>query len=235
MRTTIARCVFPVLAAVLAAGALAVGQVPGGSGDSGMRMSHGFSDHHPPFERSMGDQGRWWKNPHMIQMLKLTDEQCKAMDEIWYQHREKLIDLQANLERSELAMDPLMSAAQPNQAAMEAQIDKIVTARADLEKANAFFLLDIRMKLTPDQWKQLKDMRTHMMEHRRGMMSHRGGMMDHKGPGGAQGQMWHHSDGQGGSQQQMWRQHSNGQGGPPPAGNPPAGQSPPAEQQPQQQ
>lgn len=213
MRTSIARYVFPVLATILSAGTLAVAQGPG------MGMDRGFADHRPPFEQAMGDHGRWWNNPRMIERLKLTDDQRKAMDQILYQHREKLIDLQANLERAELAMQPLMSAGQPDRAAIEAQIDKIVTARGDLEKANALFLLDIRMKLNPDQWKELKDMRG--MMGRREMMGH-GGMM---GPGGPQGH--------------MWRQSPDGQGAPPPPGNPPDGGAPdqqqPQQQQPQQQ
>ncbi len=218
--TTVAKFIVPALAAVLAAGTLAVAQGPGGPGEpGGMAMGHGFAGHRPPFEQAMGDHGRWWNNPRMIAQLKLTDDQRKAMDQILYQHREKLIDLQANLQRAELAMQPLMSADQPDQAAMEAQIDKVVTARADLERANSMFLLDIRMKLTPDQWKQLRDMRSNMMEHgRRGMMDHqRGGMMGRRGPGGP-----------GGPGQHMWRQHPGGQGGPPPAGAPPA--NPPASQ-----
>lgn len=223
MRTSIARYVFPVLAAVLTAGALAVAQGPGGPGGLGMGpgsagMGHDFADHRPPFERAMGDHGRWWNNPRMIERLKLSDDQRKAMDQILYQHREKLIDLQANLERAELAMEPLMSADQPDRAAIAAQIDKVVAARADLEKANSLFLLDIRLKLTPEQWKQMRDMRM----DRRGMMDHRG-MMDRGAPGGPQ--------------DHMWRQRSDGQGAPQPAnpGNPPAGQTPGSGQQPPQQ
>ena len=49
----------------------------------------------------------------MIEQLKLTDDQRKAMDQILHDHRAKLIDLRANLEKAELAMQPLMSADQP--------------------------------------------------------------------------------------------------------------------------
>ena len=41
-------------------------------------------------------------------------------------------------------MEPLMSADEPNDAAILAQIDKVAQARAELEKANARFLLAIR-------------------------------------------------------------------------------------------
>ncbi len=175
MKTATMRNAVLTLAAILFGGGAAAGaQGPGPAGPMMMQRR-------PPIERAMGGRmGRWWNNPRMIDQLKLTDEQRKAMDQIWYQHREKLIDLQANLQRAELAMQPLMSADQPDRAGMEAQIDKVVAARGDLERANARFLLDIRMTLTADQWKLLKDLRS-----RRGMM--RGS------PG--QGPMWNRQPG----------------------------------------
>jgi Spy/CpxP family protein refolding chaperone len=131
-----------------------------------IRNAQAFGPRRGPVEQTLGNQGaqgRWWNSQRMIDQLKLTDDQRKAMDQIFYDHRAKLIDLQATLQKAELAMQPLMSADKPDQKAMEAQIDKVVAARGDLERANARFLLDIRMKLTSDQWKQLRDMRANNM------------------------------------------------------------------------
>lgn len=128
----------------------------------GPGMKQGFAGHRPPFERAFRFRsmaGRFWDNPRIAAALKLTPDQQKAMDNILFQHREKLIDLQANLQKAELDMEPLMNADEPNQAAIETQIDRVVTARGALERANANFLLALRMKLTPDQWKQVKDFR----------------------------------------------------------------------------
>lgn len=174
MKTAMMRNAVLTLAAILFGGGAAMqAQGPGPGGPMMMQRQ-------PPFQRAMRSQmGRWWNNPHMIEQLKLTDEQRKGMDQIWYQHREKLIDLQANLEKAELAMQPLMSADQPNRSALEAQIDKIVAARGDLERANSRFLLDLRMKLTADQWKQLKDLRNN-----RGMMRRGPGNRMWRQPGG---------------------------------------------------
>jgi len=150
------------IAAFLTAGALGA-QAPGGG--------PGFGDHMPPMERALGqrgEHGRWWNDPAMVEKLKLTDEQRKAMDGILMEHREKLIDLHANLDKAELAMEPLMGNDQPNEAGILAQIDKVAQARADLEKANARFLLAIRGKLTPEQWKLLRAGRMNRMEQRRG-------------------------------------------------------------------
>lgn len=129
-------------------------------------MGPGFGDHQPPMERAFrfeGARGQFWNNPRIVEKLKLTDDQRKAMDGILQDHKVTLIDLRANVEKAEVEMQPLMSADQPNENAILAQIDKIAQARAELEKANARFLLAIRSKLTPDQWKQVQQFR---VEHR---------------------------------------------------------------------
>jgi periplasmic protein CpxP/Spy len=147
-----------ILSGVLMAAA-AWGQEPG-PGPMGQPTDMG--PRRPPMERSFGGRGfemRWWNNPRVIEKLKLTDDQRKVFDQILQAHREKLIDLRANLEKAELPMHSLMDAEQPDEGKILAQIDKTVQARAELEKANARFLLALRSKLTPDQWKQLKELR----------------------------------------------------------------------------
>lgn len=146
------------IAALLTAG-MAVAQGPG--------VGPGFGDNRPPMERMLGPHGQhghWWNNPNMVEKLKLTDDQRKAMDAILLAHREKLIDLRANLQKSELVLDPMMRDDQPNEANILAQIDKVAQARADLEKANARFLLALRSKLTPDQWKTLQTLHADRMQ-----------------------------------------------------------------------
>jgi periplasmic protein CpxP/Spy len=135
---------------------------------NGPATGPGFGMHRPPMERLLGPggAGRWWNNPKVIERLKLTDDQRKQMDQILLEHREKLIDMRADVEKAELAMEPLVGADQPNEQAILAQIDKIAQARAELEKANARFLLAIRAKLTPDQFKELKSWREERGERR---------------------------------------------------------------------
>jgi Spy/CpxP family protein refolding chaperone len=141
-----------------------------------------------------GDHGRWWNNPKIVERLKLTDEQRKAFDGILLEHREKLIDLRGGVEKTELELEPLMGAEQPNEAKILSQIDKVAQARADLEKANARFLLAIRAKLTPEQWKQLQADRANHEQPRggwagRGQGANRHGSGDMK-PGG----QFHHQE-----------------------------------------
>lgn len=142
--------------------------------------------HRPPMERAFvghGIEGRWWNNPRMVEKLKLTDDQRKAFDQVLQVHREKLIDLRANLEKAELVMEPLVSSDQPEEGKILAQIDKVAQARAELEKANARYLLALRSKLTPEQWKQLKELR----ESRPPMRDGEGPGSRRQGPGHAPG------------------------------------------------
>jgi protein CpxP len=165
------------VAAFLSAGVYGVAQGPGpGMGqDMGRGMGPGmggpgFGMHRPPLEAILGAHGaggRWWNNPNVIDRLKLTDDQRKTMDQILLDHRKDLIDKRATVEKAELDLDPLISADQPNESQILAQIDKVAQARADLEKANARFLLAIRSKLSPDQWKELKAWRAERMQQRR--------------------------------------------------------------------
>ncbi len=134
-----------------AAGAQATPPRAGGFGAEG-RQSPGDG----PFGAL---RGRFWNNPKIVDALKLTDDQRKAMDDILQQHLETLVDLRANAEKAELALRPLINADQLDENKILAQIDQVAQARAELFKANARFLLAIRGKLTPDQWKQIREFR----------------------------------------------------------------------------
>ncbi len=151
--------------AVLAIAAL-VGGFTAGAQEPGQGPGSGFGMHRPPLERALGlgPAGRWWNDPTMVEKLNLSEDQRKSMDDILLQHREKLIDMRGSVDKAELGMEPLIGADQPNEQQILAQIDKIAQARAELEKANARFLLAIRAKLTPDQWKQLQAARAERKE-----------------------------------------------------------------------
>jgi Spy/CpxP family protein refolding chaperone len=93
----------------------------------------------------------------MIEKLGLTPEQQKKMDDAFLLSRLKLIDLNASLDKEEAVLEPLVSAERPDAEKIRAQIDRIAQARAELEKANSNMLLELRLLLTPEQWKRLHD------------------------------------------------------------------------------
>jgi periplasmic protein CpxP/Spy len=150
------RFLFALIVCLVSSG-LAAAQGPGGPGSGPGAPGHdGWG--RPPMERTFHDDhfGRWWHNPHLAQEIGLSDDQKKKMDDIFQQHRLNLVDLNANLEKEELLLKPMIGADQPNEDEVLAQIDKVAQARAELEKANARMLFDVRRTLTPDQWQKLK-------------------------------------------------------------------------------
>ncbi|MBB6145541.1 Spy/CpxP family protein refolding chaperone [Silvibacterium bohemicum] len=169
----------------------------------------------PPMERSFHgmEHGRWWNNPRVAQQIGITDDQKKKMDDIFQQHRLKLIDLNASLEKQEAIMHPLIEADQPDESKILSQIDAIAQARAELEKDRARMLFSIRQTLTPDQWKKLQ------------ALVHQGPQRGDRDGRGRDGQG---RDGQGWGRGNRGPSGPGGPGGPGrPDGGAPNGQQPP--------
>ena len=115
-------------------------------------------------ESGMG-LGAWWKNSEIVSKLQLSDEQVKKISQTFLDHKLKLIDLQADLEKQELRLQPLMDIDQPDESKVGAQIDLITAARGRLEKENAMMMLDIRRWLSVEQWKKLKSLEAAEVRH----------------------------------------------------------------------
>jgi Spy/CpxP family protein refolding chaperone len=91
-----------------------------------------------------------------VRHLGLTPDQQKKMETLYQQSRPKLIALSDAVQMQEAPLRVLLEADHPDEPRVLAQIDKIAQARADLEKANARFLLGLRNILTPEQWRKLE-------------------------------------------------------------------------------
>jgi len=53
-------------------------------GQHGMMMRH--------------EMGKWWENPEIVSKLQLTDAQVKQLNQVFYDHKLKLIDYGAEME-----------------------------------------------------------------------------------------------------------------------------------------
>ncbi len=102
--------------------------------------------------------GKWWKDSEIARELQLTDAQVKQVEQTFLEHKLKLTDLRADLEKQEAKLQPLLDADQPDEAQVSAQIDAVTVARGNLEKENAMMMLAIRRALSVEQWKKLETM-----------------------------------------------------------------------------
>ncbi|HZR29652.1 MAG TPA: Spy/CpxP family protein refolding chaperone [Terriglobales bacterium] len=170
--------IFTVCLAALLLSALSYGQTPQPQPPSdqpaprhGDEMGDRIRTHHvhhmemmgPPMGMPMNGMppGKWWKNAEIVQQLQVSDDQLQRLEKIFQDHRLRLIDLHASLEKEEAVLEPLTEADNPDESQVDSQIDKVAMARAELEKANTRMLLELRKVLTPDQWKKLQSMPPH--------------------------------------------------------------------------
>lgn len=166
-RTALQRALRFVLPALLVLGSaapvLAQQSSPSGPGQ-GMRQFGGGFGMREETSRIL-PFGPWWKDQDLVQRLELTPEQKKRIDDTFQQNRVLLVRLHSNLDNEQLHLQPLLDANPIDQVKALAEISKIADMRAELFKANARMLLQIRGVLTQTQWTRLQQERPSNERH----------------------------------------------------------------------
>lgn len=135
---------------------------PGGPRD-GMRRGMG-----------RGPRGRGPGAAALREELKLTDDQKSKLADIRDRRARAAIPIQGDLRIASLDLRKLMRADKPDPRAIDAQIDRIASLRASLEKARVAGMLEARAVLTPAQQKIMREHRGRMG---RGLMGDHGPRM----------------------------------------------------------
>ena len=118
--------------------------------------------HRETFEKRVvirGEMGKWWRDAEISKKLQLSDGQVAQLDQIFFDHRMKLIDYGADMEKQDLKLHSMLDADQPNEGEIGSQVDLVLSARGKLEREYTFMNLDLRKVLSLDQWRQLKSIR----------------------------------------------------------------------------
>jgi Spy/CpxP family protein refolding chaperone len=105
------------------------------------------------------DMGKWWQNSDIVKQLQITDAQVSQLDQIFLDHRKRLIDNGAEMEKQDLKLQTLLDDDVPNEAQINAQVDQVLDARGKLEREYTTMNLDLRKVLSLAQWRQLKSIR----------------------------------------------------------------------------
>jgi len=105
------------------------------------------------------DMGKWWQNSDVAKKLELTDSEIKQLDQTFYEHRLKLIDYGAAMEKQDVKLQQLLDMDNPDDAQVNAQVDQVLAARGKLEREFTMMNLALRRVLSIEQWRQLKSIR----------------------------------------------------------------------------
>jgi Spy/CpxP family protein refolding chaperone len=105
------------------------------------------------------EMGKWWQDSEVAKKLQLTDKQISQLDQIFYQHRLKLIDDTAAMEKEDLKLQNLLDADPVDEGQVNNQVDQVLEARGELEREFTTMNLNTRKVLSLQQWRQLKSIR----------------------------------------------------------------------------
>ncbi len=127
----------------------------------GMHGMHG--DH--------GPMGKWWKDSETIKKLNLSDTQVSQLDALVAGKHEKMMTLGQAAEAESTKLHGLLNTDALDEGLINAQMEKVLAARGNLEREFTGILLGTRKVLTLDQWRQLEalhPMRDHLKHFRQG-------------------------------------------------------------------
>src|SRR5262249_15845475 len=106
--------------------------------------------------------GAWWKNTALVEQLGLTEDQKLRIDRAYENHRIKIISATEQLEKDEAQLAKLLDADPIDRTAVLTQIDRVILARGEVERANSTMTLEMRETMSPAQWMQLPKIMTGM-------------------------------------------------------------------------
>jgi len=115
--------------------------------------------------------GKWWKHERVVAELKLTPAQIEQIDTVFVEHRKKLVDGKARLEKLLLDFQQVSDQVDVNREQTLRLVDQIAQARAEMVRNTILMQLDIRDRLTPEQRIELKRLKEELRgEMRRRLM-----------------------------------------------------------------
>lgn len=125
--------------------------------------------------------------PHVAARIGVPQETQTKIQQMAFQSNEQLINLEADLKRSQLELEKLLASQKPDHNAVLAQIDRVSRAETEVRKNRIGLMLRIREALGPELWQKLQ---AEMPMHRRMRLKAFG-----DGPHGPLGQLEIHRDG----------------------------------------
>jgi Spy/CpxP family protein refolding chaperone len=99
--------------------------------------------------------GAWWTNTALVERLGLTEEQKSRIERTFENHRQNIVTTTMLLEKEEAQLNRLLEAEPLDKNAVQTQIDRVIQARGEMERANSAMTLEMREQLTRAQWLQL--------------------------------------------------------------------------------
>ena len=110
--------------------------------------------------------GKWWETPRLVEYIQLTPEQRTQIGDLVYNHAQRMIDLNAGVERTKLALQRQVDLDELDPNAVRKAFSAFQDARRRLEDDRFEMLLAVRQLLTREQWDRLVGLRERLEQSR---------------------------------------------------------------------
>jgi Spy/CpxP family protein refolding chaperone len=119
------------------------------------------------FEAPRALSGDWWRDPEVVNELRLTDAQRKQLEQVSLNMKLSLISAAATAATALVKGESALNGDQLDESAYTQQVTAAADAASKLVKDVGGTMLAMRKILTPEQWRKLESMRRRAPEARR--------------------------------------------------------------------
>jgi Spy/CpxP family protein refolding chaperone len=121
-----------------------------------------------PVSKPSDEHRKWWMDGRMRSELGITDQQSAAVEAVWQQSLPRLRDLRHKVDDMDNSVSQMIRDA-VDEPTIVAELDRVESTRAELNKGRTLMLYRMNRVLTADQRAKLKAMweREHGSDRRR--------------------------------------------------------------------
>jgi len=101
-------------------------------------------------------RGRWWRMSEVAKELNISSDEQAKLDDLYYKHRNQVIDLKRNLKKEQIALEWFIEKEELDESACMVQFQKVLNARNKLSTERYSFLIEVRKLLGYERFLRLK-------------------------------------------------------------------------------
>ena len=101
-------------------------------------------------------RGKWWRMPEVASELKISSDEQSTLDDLYYKHRNQMIDHKSELKKGQLAFEQFIENENLDESACKDQFQKVLEARNKISIERYNFLIQVRKLLGFERFLQLK-------------------------------------------------------------------------------
>ena len=98
---------------------------------------------------------RWWDTPEVVEALKLSDAEIQRLDQGYEASSLRMIELKSHVEAERFKLESALEQETFDEAAVEAQYNRLEAARSALGKERFAFLVKVREIIGPRRFHEL--------------------------------------------------------------------------------